>query len=307
MGADTASHISLYYNDVIKNGIFGNGPEVLIRVIAWICYHINPNYQLFLIVNGYLVSFLFGKFIYDNSDKVLISFVVFLGMFFVQSMSLMREWLAIAIGVNAYTLFKRKWFKTSFLLLILAVLSHVTAIVFVFVPIIGLIKNKKRAFFLVLIGCVIFYLMRNVVLGRLVLLFPRYSTYIYGSDMVNNEAFNVKDLIFGVIIIAFCFSAFLQQHLFSNAERNNILEWAILLLMALTLSICGQRYFMLHRVVFYLSIFLIISIPNYVNKLSFKTIIYVALIASMFYMLYRNSYNDNNNISHFYWFWETSL
>ena len=75
-------------------------------------------------------------------------------------------------------------------------------------------------------------------------------------------------------------------------------------MLSLTFSLCGQSFFMLHRVVFYYSIFLMVSIPNFVSKIKGGWIIYLALIPAMFFMLYRNSYNDNNVVSQYYWFWQ---
>jgi hypothetical protein len=81
-------------------GVFNGNIEIVINLIAGFSLLFSSDYQLFLLINGALISLLFAKFIFDNSSNILISTLIFLGMFFIQSMNLMREWLAIAIGIG---------------------------------------------------------------------------------------------------------------------------------------------------------------------------------------------------------------
>ena len=304
VGADTQNYLTLYFNDVRKNGVIGDNPEIVIRLIAWFCQLFSKEYQVYLIVTGFLTAFLFGKWIYDNSHNVFISTIIFLGMFFVQSLNLMREWLAIAFIINADTFFRNKKFVPFTIFLLLGIFCHMTAAAYLAVVLLGGIKRKRLAFFITLIGCILFYLVRNQVFDLVVKIFPRYDSYVNSSLFINETNFNAKDVIFLFILGVFLLALVFRKEAFTEEEYNRYYTYSLLLVLALTFSLCGQSFYMLHRVVFYYSVFLIVSIPNFINKIKGGWIIYLVLIPAMFFMLYRNSSFDNNVISHYHWFWE---
>ncbi len=307
VGTDTWNYVKYYYQDVVEYGVFGGkreNIEVGLRIIAWACSKFSDSYQLFLGVTGFLTSFLFAKYIYDNSKNMMISTIIFLGMFFVQSLNLMREWLAIGCILNAYSCLKRRKKVKFYLYFFFALISHVTSICFFMVPLLERIKDKRKALIITIISCIIFLILKNYILNVLILIFPKYNDYIFMDYFINESAFNVKDLIFAMILITYLYALNFKKQWFTISEYNQYYMYSILLVLSITFSLGGQNFYMLHRIVFYYSVFLITSLPNFIEKIKLKPLIYVVLIISMFYMLYRNSYNDNNIISNFYWFWE---
>ena len=78
--------------------------------------------QLVLIITALITSWGFGKFIYDNSKDVFLSTYVFLcEVFFMSLFNLMRQMLAISIGINSYTHFKRGEYKKGLVLIFSAI------------------------------------------------------------------------------------------------------------------------------------------------------------------------------------------
>lgn len=304
VGADTYAYVHSYFDLVKTQGIVLNGsPEIVLNIIAWISSRFAGDYQLFLLLYSLIVVSLFGYFIYKNSNNLVISLIVFLGMFFVQSMNLMREWLAIGFGINAYYFLTKKRKFLSIIFLVLSVLSHITAVCLVFMLLIHFIKNKKRLFIVMLAISFGVFLFKNQIIGRVVALVPRYSGYASQDMFLNSGEFNIKDLIFIAVELFYIFTLFYKPYL-SKDQKKIILVFASFNLIAITLSLCGGTFGIMHRLVYYYSIFLIISLPYVISLYTEKKLIYVLLIAAMFIMLYRNSVSDNNVISQYHFFWE---
>lgn len=305
VGADTYGYITQYYYGVINGGIlFNKSPELIINIIIWVSHLISKNYQLFLILHAALVSILFLKYILDNSCNVFISCIIFIGMFFVPSMNLMREWLAIGFGLNAETAIRKGNNKKGFFLLIMAILSHLTAVCLFAIVIFDKIRNKKRAFWFFVVFALVFYLLRNRILNLVTVLVPRYYDYVYHDYFISESAFNIKDLIYIIIELYYFYVIFRKKNTVDEDTIGEYYQDASFLLLAIVFSLCGQRFGIVHRMVYYYSVFLISSLPKMIEKNRFRGLIHLALIIGMFVMLYRNSYWDNNNVANYSFFWQ---
>jgi len=307
VGADTKNYILTYYFDVLDNGVFTKnveGIEILLRIIAWFCQLFTKDYQFFLFLTGMLTSFLFVNYIYHSSNNIAMSCVIFAGMFFVQSLNLMREWLAIGFLLNSYLCLKKGNKCLFIVLFILAFLTHNTAICFIIIPIIEKAKNKKIAFIITIIISILLIAFSSYFFDLLVTIFPKYYGYIYNDFFINESAFNIKDVIYILILIAFLYFMVFKKNYFSNDEYNQYYLYSIVLFVSIIFSLFGQKNYMFHRLVFYYSVFLIVSIPNLIEKMQFKVLVYFVLVIAMFIMLDRNSYSDNNGISNFVWYWQ---
>ena len=305
VGADTHGYATQYFYSVKEKGIFKGDIEIIINCLAWVVLRFTDNYQWFLVLNAAIVCFLFAKFIYDNSSNLFLSVIVFVGMFFVQSMNLMREWLALALGLNAYSMFKkRKWFY-AFIFWILACFTHLTALAFVFIPLFNLFKNKNKSIIVVTVFCLVLLVLKDYFLGFVVTLVPRYNDYVYHSYFVGEGGFNIKDLIFFAILAFNIFLLFFKSNFLKRInEYDLMIEFATLMIVAITFSLVGQKYEIVHRIVYYYSAFIIISLPFLLRHIRIQNIASALLVLAMFVMLYRNSLWDNNYISNYYFFWE---
>ncbi len=304
VGADTNAYIINYFNKVIDQGVFIGQTEIILELLAWIASLISHDYQLFLFLAGSITSFLFAKFIFDNSENVFLSVAIFLGMYFVQSMNLMREWLALGFGLNAYSYYHRQKNGIAIILLVLATLTHNSAISLILIPIIEISKNKKRTIIVLGIACLVLLLGQNIILPFLTNFIPRYEAYLTMSMFVNEGGFNIKDVIYIGILSYYIFRVRFEKKGSTDEELNRYSEYICLLMVSITFSLCGQRFYMLHRLVYYYSAFLIVSIPEIIESSRFRQFLTPLLIVSMFIMLFRNKSVDNNSISHYLFFWQ---
>ena len=147
VGADTSSYVDSYFKPIFSYGfLHDKSTEFILDVIAWFASLFSHKYTVFLFLVSLITISLFLKFIFDNSNNVFLSVVIFLGMFYVQSLNLMREWLAIGFGLNAYTMFSRKKYISSLLFLLLAFFTHSSSLCLVVIPFLRIFKNKNRVF-----------------------------------------------------------------------------------------------------------------------------------------------------------------
>lgn len=302
VGADTSGYVREYFYAVKANGIFLGHSEIILNIVAKISLLFSEEYQMFLILHSALISLLFSKFIYDNSNNVLLSTLIFIGMFFIQSMNLMSQWLALGFGINAYTYFIRKKYFVSFILFILAILTHTTAVLFLIIPAIVVMKNKKNSLIFFSAFAVVLYMTSGFIFDIIINFIPRYIGYIYQPSFISEGGFNIKDMIFIIIELFMVFLLIDKKERFSKNMSDLGFNYAIIMMFAIVFSLMGQRFGILHRLVYYFSVFLVVALPDFTFRSRLRPIIEILLFLGMFFMLYRNSYFDNNIISDYKFF-----
>ncbi len=304
VGADTYSYVTQYFNGVQTKGIFFNSsPEIMLNLIARLSGVLVGEYQAFLLLHSLVVVLLFGHFIYKSSDNVALSLVIFLGMFFVQSMNLMREWLAIGFGINAYLFLTNNKKVLPYVFILFAIMSHISAGCLVLMPIIHYVKNKKVLFVVLLVLCLVVYVLRAPLITLVVTVIHKYAGYAELAMFINSGEFNIKDVIFIFIELFYLYTLISKPDL-PDITKDKILVFASFNLIAITLSLCGGTFAILHRVVYYYSIFLIVSLPYVISFYRYKNLMVFAIALAMFAMLFRNRISDNNVISEYAFFWE---
>lgn len=306
VGFDTANYVNNTFNSAKYQGTFVNNQEIVISLIARFSMLFSSDYRLFLVLYAAIIVFLYGYFITQNSNNMLISISIFLGMFFVPSMNLMREWLAIGFGINAIYFLKNKRYFLYLVLLLLSIFSHVTAVCFLLVSFVFVVKNKRILFIAVLLICSSIFLLRNQIVDIVISFVPKYAVYSYSDRFLNDGGFNVKDLVFLGIIILYSFTLIAKENL-TEKQKNDILTYLCLVIIALTFSLCGGRFNIMHRLVYYFSVYLIISLPLVISFYDNKRLIYAFVILAMLVMLFRNQISDNNGISNYLFFWQSTI
>ena len=116
-------------------------------VVVWALSHIFPNPQFVFIFSAILFVIAVCNFIYKNSEDVCLSVVMFvcLGLytFMVQGL---RQAVAMCICLFALELYKNKKYVRFVLLVLLATLFHKTAIIFLLVGFLRLLKMEWKSY-----------------------------------------------------------------------------------------------------------------------------------------------------------------
>ncbi len=201
-------------------------------------------------------------YIYKNSCNIFYSVLLFVLTFdYLAYYNIIRQGIAAAIMINAYTSVKQdKYLKASILTLI-ASLFHATALIF-FVFIIICVLQKKRNIFIYYILSSFFGLMLVLGFGVITKLFPKYSLYL-NADKID---LNVLYILIWVFILLF--PMFINKKEFTEStDKDYIYAGSILVLCYVTISLSIVfSVSILVRIEYMLNIVGVVFVPQ-VNKM----------------------------------------
>lgn len=267
--------------------------EILYAALNWIIGQFTQNFNILLLVVSVLVVGNIWYFIYKNSENVFWSVFLFFTLdYFFMSMYSIRQYCAISIGINIYTVLKQNFDRKNIIkaicLLLLALGFHNTAFVCVafFVPFI-LKKVDAKTILLLAVATVLVILSFSQIMGFLFQFFPKYAMYqSLGSDKFAGAQIRNIDLIFTFFkIVSFLVVSRFNPDLEKNQELYRLL---FVTAISIGLSFLVTRVELMWRFTYYFDIFLIILIPDLLQRLKrCRTIgYYLVLVFGVLYFIY---------------------
>lgn len=227
--------------------------------------------QFVLIITALISCWGFGKFIYDNSNDVFLSTYVFLcEVFFMSSFNLMRQVLAISIGINSYTYFKKGKYKKGLLLIFISALFHQSAFIYLTIPILLAFKNKQKVIKYIFIIAIILVQITPVLYFIVNKFSPYYASYLQVSYW---EA-DVNGIII-LWIIEFLMIAFMYFNKIKNVDDYIIVAYTILYL---AVEIIGLKYTAISRVALYFRVFTLLLFARFKKKFKKEQQVFYTLI-----------------------------
>lgn len=302
VGLDTSAYVSGYYriNNVencweSKN--WEQGYVLLNRILGKLT---NCNVQVLLGTLSAIILIGIGYFIYKNTEDGTVFWPVFFFItlnHYLTSMCSLRQYAAIAIGINIYTILKKKKspkaYALSLILLITACMFHSTAFAFILIFLICMLKKvDKKIIVMSMIICIFPFMCFDLMLNIFFIVFPKYYAYFQmGHD-------KVAGISFGNTYILFLFlKLFVMGLVFtldtSNNRNRELYILVFLSLIGAVISIMTIRIALVWRFGYYFDIFLILLIPKIVQRVKRgKFILYFMLIlvgwSYYIYLLYTN-------------------
>ena len=303
VGLDTLAYINGYYriNNIkgcweVKNWELGY--VFLNHIIGKIT---NCNVQVFLGTINAIILIGIGYFILKNIGNKSAFWPVFFYItlnHYLTSMCSMRQYIAIAIGINIYTILNQKQSKkayvASILLLVVAFGFHTTAFILISLSIICSLKKVNRKTIVTsMLACTVVFLCFDFTLAVFFKVFPKYYSYfLAGHSKFSGAVFgNIYTifLVFKIFVLGCVFT------LNPNDKKNK--EIYILLLLSIlgaAVSIMTVRIALVWRFGYYFDIFLLLLIPNVIYRIKkIQPILFLLLaIAGWLYyifLLYTNS------------------
>lgn len=261
---------------------------------VWCLPRVFPSAQFLFVLTGLLFSFAICRTIYLNSENVMISMImcICLGLYTFMIQGL-RQGIAMSICMLSLELCQRRRFIPFLLVVLLAMLFHKSAIVFILLYFVYGLKfnvNTKIAM--------------GITMATLSALSPLIVRY--GNEFLDREYFNAVEsgavvaVLIHIIIVAVAF-IFLNDR---NTDKKDVFFiWMIVLGMTFYL----MRYFgtqALERISFYFLIGQAIVLPTVVSKFKYgsRKIIYLAVcILSICLFFYR--LNASYGLDYMF-FWE---
>ena len=313
VGLDTVVYKEAYYkiNSKINSWEAQNwekGFVILNRVIG----SISPiNVQMFFACISAVIMFGCGIFIIRNSEDISTFFPVFLFVTlnnYFASMVSLRQYIALAIGINSYTILKKDSSSIgcikSIVIILIAIAFHKSAFVLFTIPVLFCIKriNRKTVVFIALLGF-LSYLFFNPLMDCLLRVFSGFARYkVNGNIKFEGVKFGKVYMVLLIvkIIIAVCIFTLNP----SNKKNRELYILLILNIISIIISTLTTRVALVWRLGYYFDIMIILLLPKIIHRISGikKMPEIVVFTSGIIYFMYLCIVNTSGCIPYlFYW------
>lgn len=269
VGEDTNHFLEVFYKaqDIPWKNVF-SGFDTVYDVVYGVSLSIESGYvalnkliglfttdgQWLLAVIAFMTCGLVGKFISDNFDDVFFPTYIFLcESLYMNAFNLMRQILALAIGLQAYTLIKKKKYKLALFVIFLAFLFHKSILLLVVLFPLSWIKKKQKAVKYVAFAMVAFNLLLPVAALVITAWVPRYASYFttnYWSSSLGGI------VILWLVEAVLCFLFYRR-----GIKDNEIFVSVSMTILYIGFEIIGLRLTMFSRIALAFRSFLIFLFP----------------------------------------------
>lgn len=271
VGTDYLYRYTNDYNRMLKGANVPN-LEILFKAIMYFCMIFTTKpYMMFFITSALIVGLIMGTIFKQSKNKILSVCIFFLGGFFFDSLNIMRQYLAMSIVFFAYQflLKDKKWYLLYTLLVIIATLIHSSAIMML----VAILLTKKMLVswkWVIPISILILILNENLIkVLELILQNTRFNVYLTGKYAKGDISFLF--IAENLIIYLAMYYIYSKNKKLGNIQTQDILFLNIQAL-ALILMVSGSCHMLFIRIALYFSIFQVISVPYYINKMPTKEI-----------------------------------
>lgn len=265
VGADTAQYCR-YYSIIGMlnwNDVFSLRYEPGFILFCKLLYFINTDYQFLLIVSSIFILVPVGLLIYRYSKSPALSVTFFICLQnYAMSMSIMRQSIALGIVLLAIPLLLSKKKLPYALMVVIAAQFHISAWVMLVPLLVIYLKRNKISVRYYILASAICVLIAGALLNFGISLFGETYTS-YATSLSGNDGQQASILYF-VFYLFLIFLAVASGH--RNVESNE--DSLFLRLSAFTLPVCALTFVSnaYTRFQYLFSIFLIISIPNFLHE-----------------------------------------
>lgn len=152
------------------------GYVIFIKLISMLF----DDYFAFQIITSFLFCFFMIFFIRENAINYIISSVVFIALLYLLSFNISRQMLAVSMLAYGWCLYAKKKYKGAFLISLLSVSFHYSAVFFVVVYFVYYLRNNKFFVDLFPLLMLIFVILFDIVMSFVEKYFVYYSDY-YGN------------------------------------------------------------------------------------------------------------------------------
>lgn len=294
VGTDYSFRYAPDYINIANGGNVSN-LEILFKTLIKICLLFTCSYQSIFIVTSIFIIVPIFLLIYKKSKYPLISILIFvIGAFYFESLNLVRQYLSMVIILCSYPLLVDKKIVKWLLCVILAAMLHKTSLLAIML--LPLIKKEfftpKITFLISSAILVLGPLLRKMMI--LLISFTSYSNYI-------NTIYSKMDIRETIIILNIVVYIIMYLLYRSKKQNDKINQEDILFLniqgMAVAMCMISIQFSIMYRLVAYLMIFQIISIPNLsnINRKNTKILLLVLLTMyciNFYYLYIKNNYNE---------------
>lgn len=316
VGEDTAHYISVFekVNEISWRTIFTSGIDVVYETV-WdidrsmeigyiilnkIIQIFTSNAQWLLVIIACTTCYLIGKFIYDNCSRVFMPTYIFLcESLYMQSFNLMRQMLAVAIGLQAYTVLRKgnkKSYINAAIIIFVAFLFHKSAIVLLILIPLWMCKNNRKVMKYTLLGSILTPFAISAISELVIRIIPRYAGYFENNYWESNIGGVIVLWILEIAIVIYVFFKY------KNEDGKEVFIAVTCIALYVAFEVIGLRLTAFTRVALYFRSFLLLLFPYFARYLKpksrflYKTTLLILL--SIFFILYASAPARNYD---FFW------
>ena len=291
VGTDYENYLSMYerYKDIPISDIFLASAEILNVLLCKLIYSIHDNKYIFILVYAVLTIIISFKAILNiNSKNTFLITFMYLCLFFPLATNGVRQSLAIAIILYAYTLLFKDIKKFS-VLIIIAFLVHSSALIVLPAGIICYAIKDIKSRNCVLIG---FY---GMLIIMLVVGVPFASSNVFLQKLLGYmEVSGEVEFGIGVLILnlpIFLLSMFFYSRI--GKKEENYSTYIALFVLSIMFSYLGYINISLNRFAYYFSILQIFLIPKGLDMFKdngIRRILEMVFVIVMLYQFVNDTY-----------------
>lgn len=271
VGVDTEQYVRNY--KVISSLDFSELSSLRYELgFSYLCKilsNFSENPQILIIVTSIFINISVLRFIYKNSDNVLLSTILYVIMnFYFSYMNIMRQAIAVSIILWAYEYLKKRRYIPFIILVILATMFHFSAILAIIFIVLKELKFNKKFIYIMLILSLLSFCFGRQFFIFLCKLSPRLNDYLAGEFSGSNYFGALIEAI--IYIIIFFVGIFIikkedEEIFMDKSNKENLLIGIVGLTCILLVLVMKVSIF--NRFSPYFSIFTIIWIPNILSKI----------------------------------------
>ena len=261
---------------------------------------ISSNEQVLLIGVGLFVTIGYIRFIRVYSKMVWLSLFLLIALgYYLTSLSMLRQSLAIVFVLNSIQYVENRNFKRFALWVSVAVFFHYTAIAFFLLyPL-----SRFRISIIYFICILLFSFLFSAFSGNIILIHIIDKYYsIYEGNIISGEGYNMLFLLLTITFIGLL----IGRHYHIKNARYEI--FCQMLILACCLQLFSLQFSLFARIVLYYQIALIIFIPEILSYIKDRSIAYLCKIGilsgSVFYLIFIYFENNSSRILPYAFFWE---
>lgn len=291
------------YMFVSQQGYLGYGEiEIGFVIFNKIVAYIWDNPQITIICTSAITCFGFAYFIYKNSDNVFLATFLFLTEgIYLHSFNGVRQYMAIAIGINAYNAIKEKHYWKALLIIVLASAFHNSALIFLIFFVVANIKHAKSNFVLCAFALTIAVMFYKPFLQMVAAVFPQYEAYTTNNFWGSNVGFT--SLLWIMEIVICILIAFRYNWKSENIdEKNDVFNITFFSLLYITIELISMNVSAFSRVSLYFRPFIVLLFPKFEKLLQGKAIgWYRAILCGLFLLVFSRYASEPSRLYTFFW------
>ncbi len=273
VGGDLVGYFSAYnvINATPWSGIFSSIRfEYGYVLLNKLCSLISDDTRVLLIVTSFIIVLGYVYYIYKNSRIVWLSFFLLICLgYYVSSLSMLRQSLAIVVLLNGIQFVEKKSFFKFLWCVVLASFFHLTAAIFIILYPISKLKISWGYFIVVFIITILL----SQILGRFLIMYLIDRYFVgYEGKIISGEGYSMLLLLLTVTCLGMS-----VRRKYIGVDNRKMNVYFHIMILACCMQLLSLQFSLFARIVLYFSTTMIVFIPNVIRSVPIRELRLIGL------------------------------